>query len=99
MIDHDPARATGHWRRYRRLLAIAACVALATILIALFVLHREGVVLRLNFVVALTLGIGVSIMLAGVLMGLVFVSASSGHDADVERPRPKPGPPRGPWQF
>ena len=73
-----------HWRRYRRLLAMMLVLAVATVVAALTVLHREGVALRPNFVIALALGIGASLLLAGALMGLVFVSANSGHDDDVE---------------
>ena len=96
MIDPAEPRAA-HWRRYRRLLGMIAGLAVVTVGGALAVLHGEGVVLRPNFVIALGLGIGVSIVLAGALMGLVFVSASSGHDDSVERPLDRPRRPRSPW--
>ena len=80
--DDDTAR---HWRRYRRLLAMMLGLAGFAIAIALWALHRDGVVLHLQFVIALGLGIGVSLLLASALMGLAFVSANSGHDERVGR--------------
>lgn len=95
---HWPDPRTAHWRRYRRLLALMFGLAVVTVGIALIVLHGEGVVLRPNFVVALALGIGVSLLLAGALMGLVFVSANSGHDDAVERPLTRQRRSRSPWE-
>jgi uncharacterized BrkB/YihY/UPF0761 family membrane protein len=97
MVDGDAKPRGWHWRRYRRLLAMMFGLAVVTITGTLFVLHGEGVVLRLNVVIALTLGIGVSLMLAGALMGLLFVSANSGHDDAVERPLAPPRRRGGPW--
>ncbi len=92
------AAGSVHWRRYRRLLALMVAVAVVAIAVALVVLHGEGVVLRPQFVIALSLGIGASLLLAGVLMGLVFVSAASGHDDAIER-RNEPSRPAGrPWE-
>lgn len=94
--DETPAVspiARDHWRRYRRALALMAGLAAATIAVALLVLHHDGVVLRPNMVIALGLGIGVSLLLAGALMGLAFVSANSGHDdAANEQGRPRRRP-------
>ena len=92
-LERGPRAA--HWRRYRRLLALMCAIAAVAIGGALVVLHGDGVVLRPNFVVALALGIGVSLLLAGALMGLVFVSANSGHDDSIERPLDPPG--GSPW--
>lgn len=90
--------AAPHWRRYRRLMALMLALAVTAIATALAVLHHEGVVMHLNFVIAMGLGIGVSLLLAGALMGLVFVSANSGHDDAVERhnlPTTEQGRPEG----
>jgi len=72
-----------HWRRFRRLMAFMVTIAVIAVAIALWTLHRDGVVLHWQFMLALGLGIGVSLLLAGALMGLVFVSANSGHDDAV----------------
>jgi hypothetical protein len=75
-----------HWRRFRRLMAFMFGIASIAIAGALWTLRRDGVVLHWQFVLALGLGIGASLLLAGVLMGLVFVSANSGHDDAVIDP-------------
>ena len=74
----------GHWQRFRRLLGIVGLTAVASVVAALAILDAEGVVLRPHLVIALTLGVGGTILLAGALMGLVFVSARSGHDENVK---------------
>lgn len=100
----DDQRSSGapHWRRFRQLMAVTAGVAAVAIAGALTLLHREGVVLHWQFVLALGLGIGVSLLLAGALMGLVFLSANSGHDDEVkgfEDRRKQQGRPWGrPWE-
>ena len=43
-------------------------------------LHQIGEPLRFHFVVAISLGVGLSMLLAAALMGLVFISNRSGHD-------------------
>jgi hypothetical protein len=67
-------------RRFWRLLAITGIVAVAAIIAALWYAHASGTPLRLHFVVAMSLGIGLTLLLAGALMGLLFFSARSGHD-------------------
>ena len=47
---------------------------------ALFYAHQAGTPLRLHFALAMSLGIGLTLLLAGALMGLLFFSARSGHD-------------------
>ena len=66
-------------------MAFRVAIAVVVIAGALWTLHRDGVVLHPQFVIAIGLAIGVSLLLAGALMGLVFVSANSGHDDAVDR--------------
>lgn len=75
-----------HWRRFWRLMGFVAAVATLAVGGALWALHREGVVLHLQFVIAMGLGIALSLLLGGALMGLVFLSANSGHDDAVIDP-------------
>lgn len=96
MPDAKPI-AGRHWRHFRRLMAFMFAVAVVTIAVALAVLDGEGVVLRAPFVIALGLGIGVSVLLTGALMGLIFISANSGHDEEVERFKRVGDKPVGPW--
>ena len=97
-MDDDGAQRRSvpadHWRRYRRLMALMLGLAIVAVAGALTLLRHEGVVMHLHFVIAMGLGIGVSLLLAGALMGLVFVSASSGHDESVERFDPRGTGPR-----
>ncbi len=94
----SPDKQADHWRRFRRLMAIAAVVAAVTVATALTGLAAQGVTLRLPLVLAVAAGITGSVMLAGALMGLVFVSARSGHD-DAVKALNKQGRPKGrPWQ-
>ena len=72
-----------HRRRYWRLMRIMAGVAVAGVVAVLGYLYATGANLRLHFVVALALGISGSVLLAGMLMGLVFLSNRSGHDESV----------------
>ena len=75
---------TDHWRRFRRLMLLMVGVAAAAVAAALLWLHRHGTPMPWPAVIAVTLGIGLSLLLAGALMGLVFVSARSGHDDTVD---------------
>lgn len=46
-------------------------------------LIQSGEPFRLHFFIAIGLGVFFSLMLAALLMGLVFLSNRSGHDAEV----------------
>lgn len=87
-MNEPPERnPVDHWRRFRRLMAFVAGIAVLAVVAALWILHREGTVLHWQFMIAIGLGIALSLLLAGALMGLVFVSANSGHDDAVIDPR------------
>ena len=83
MTASPPPVLAPHWRRFRRLMAWMVGIAAVVVVAALTVLWAQGTVFHLHFVIALGLGIAVSLLLAGALMGLVFVSANSGHDEAV----------------
>lgn len=70
-------------KRFWRLMALMAGLAFAGVAGVLEYLHETGVPLRFHFAVAISLGIGASMILAGLLMGLVFISNRSGHDAAI----------------
>ena len=67
-------------------MAFMLAVAVIAVGGSLWTLHRDGVVMHPHFVIAMGLGITVSLLLAGALMGLVFLSANSGHDDAVIDP-------------
>ena len=60
-----------------------ALMAATGVVAALAYLHFTGTKLHFHAVLALTLGIGGAVILAGVLMALVFLSNASGHDEEV----------------
>ena len=75
-----------HWRRFRRLMLLMVVAAIGTASLAIWQMRAEGVPFHLHFVVAMGGGIIVALLLAGVLMGLAFVSNRSGHDETVGGP-------------
>lgn len=79
MSESVPSNASPA-RRFWRLMAVVAAIAAIAVLAALAYMQATGTELRLHFVIALTLGIGLTLLLAGALMGLLFFSARSGHD-------------------
>jgi hypothetical protein len=78
--DRPPA---DHWRRFRRLMLLMTVVAFGTAGLAIWRMRAEGVAFHLHFMLAMGGGIILSLLLAGALMGLAFVSNRSGHDEAV----------------
>lgn len=88
----DSQRPDGdHWRRFRRLMLLMLLVALGTAGIAVWKMRADGVPFHLHFMIAMGGGIILALLLAGVLMGLAFLSNRSGHDdavAESDSPAP-----------
>jgi hypothetical protein len=77
-----PMPETGFpWTRFRRLVRWMALVSLTAVAVTLVLFYREFGPISVHFYLATALGVGFATMLMAVLMGLVFVSNSSGHDA------------------
>ena len=76
----DPATAAHAWARYRRLMRFMLLVTMGVVLLALAVIYREVGFVSAHFFIATALGIGFSMLLTSALMGLVFLSAGTGHD-------------------
>jgi hypothetical protein len=68
------------WQRYRRLMAGMAIAALVTTVLALWFLAERNPGASIHLYIAAAGGVFVSVMLGSALMGLVFLSAGSGHD-------------------
>jgi len=82
----DPRYAAFAWARFRAIMAwmiLAAAVCVAGLIAVMA--HVQGP-LRLVTMLAIAGGVGGSVVLAGLLMGLAFLSSGSGHDEDVTRP-------------
>lgn len=81
----DPVYAAFAWGRFRAIMAwmtLAAAVCVAMVIVILGQVYGQ---LHLVTMLAVIGGVGGSVMLAGLLMGLIFLSSGSGHDEDVER--------------
>ena len=93
MPQHDPTppshtppgyeRRLLAWQRYKRLMTWMIVLAITAILLALIYLKRGGANVPPSMIVATIAGVGLSVLLGTGLMGLVFVSNSSGHDEDA----------------
>ena len=80
----DPDYARFAWARFRLMMAwmtLAAAICVAGVIVAMA--HIQGP-LHLATMLGIIGGVGGSVMMAGALMGLVFLSSGSGHDEDVE---------------
>lgn len=86
----DPVVAAHAWARYRRLMKFMTAVTLFVVVVAMTILYRDGALVSIHFIIATGLGIGVAMMLMAALMGLVFLSSGTGHDAAVEDPLAEP---------
>ena len=80
----DPEKAAFAWARYRRLMRFMLMVTVGVVIVAVALLYlREGVE-SVHFYIAVALGIGLSMLLTSALMGLVFLSNGTGHDASID---------------
>lgn len=71
------------WAPFWHLVRLCLLISALTIAVAYAWLWRSGAPMRWELLVAVAGGVAGTLMLTGVLMGLVFVSNRSGHDADV----------------
>lgn len=80
----DPENARFAWARYRRLMWWMALAAAASVAIAVAILYRRNPDASIHLFIAAAAGVFVSVLLAAALMGLVFLSAGTGHDESIE---------------
>lgn len=82
----DPTYAAFAWARFRRILWSMALVGLLAAALADYWLWTAMGELHPVTAIATFLGVFLTILLAAALMGLMFLSSGSGHDAQVEDP-------------
>jgi len=82
----DPDQAAYAWARYKRIMAIMAWITLFVVAAALGLLFWQNGFVSINLFIAAALGIGGMMLLTAALMGLVFLSSGTGHDAAVMDP-------------
>lgn len=83
--DTSSRPADSPWRAFRRLMMAMAVITMIVLGATLAYMIVSGAPFRLHFVIALGGGIIATLALSGALMGLVFLSNRTGHDADVGR--------------
>lgn len=82
----DPANAAHAWARYKRIMGYMAWLTLVVVAAVLVLLFEENGFVSINLFIAAALGIGGMMLLTAALMGLVFLSSGTGHDAAVVNP-------------
>jgi hypothetical protein len=82
----DPPRADFAWARWKRMMQLMAAMTAATVVAILTYMWASGTAMSVHFYIAVGFGVGASMMLMGALMGLVFMSNGTGHDASVVDP-------------
>jgi uncharacterized protein (DUF2062 family) len=82
----DPKYAQFAWTRYKRLMLWMVLASFTAVVGGLLLLSLFIGAIPLHMMIATSLGIFFSVLLASALMGLVFLSAGSGHDDVIEDP-------------
>ncbi len=82
----DPVTSGPAWAHFRRMLRWTADLALAVIGVVWVLLYHEFGLVSIHLYIATALGFGLTIMLLGALMALMFVSHHSGHDDSIDDP-------------
>ena len=72
-------------RRFWRIFRLLSLFAIAVAAIAVVLVARGDDGVHIHMLIATALGAGLTVMVGAALMTLVFLSASSGHDAEAGR--------------
>ncbi len=79
----DPATAAHAWARFRRVFMAWSLFTLAVLVAVLAWLLVSYGFESIHLYLATAIGVGVTMELAGALMGLAFLSSGTGHDEAV----------------
>ena len=82
----DPHNARHAWARYRRMMGWIGVLAAVVIGMVWAWLYADVGLVSIHLYIATALGFGLMIMLAGALMGLLFLSSGTGHDESIDDP-------------
>lgn len=80
----DPEYAAFAWARFRRILKWMALVAFAVAAGTMLLFWATIEEFNVHVAIATFAGIFLTMLLAAVLMGLMFLSSGTGHDEQVE---------------
>ena len=83
--DPIPSPRLSMLRRFRRIMKWMALFSITVAAIAVLLVSSGEKGLHIHMMIATALGAGLSVLLAGALMSLAFLSASSGHDDEANR--------------
>ena len=83
--DPIPSPRLSVLRRFRRIMKWMALFSITVAAIAVLLVARGDNGPHVHVLSATALGAGLSVLLAGALMSLVFLSSSSGHDDEANR--------------
>jgi uncharacterized membrane protein YjjP (DUF1212 family) len=83
--DPIPSPRLSMLRRFRRIMKWMALFSMAVAATAVLLVARGDDGAHIQMLIATALGAGLSVLLAGALMSLVFLSSSSGHDDEANR--------------
>ena len=83
--DPLPSSRLSLLRQFRRIMRWVAMFAIVIAAIAVLLVARGDSGPHIHMLIALALAAGLSVLLAGALMSLVFLSANSGHDEAANR--------------
>lgn len=93
MVQHspldNPKNAAFAWARYRRLMRLMFFLTVGVVLCAVALLYKFEGSVSIHLYIAVALGIGFTMLLCSALMGLVFLSNGTGHDASVDNKLPR----------
>ena len=84
----DPENAAHAWARYRLIMKILMTVTAGTVLVAMVLLYAFNGLVSVHLFIAVAIGISLTMLLGGGLMGLVFLSHGTGHDESVDNRMP-----------
>lgn len=85
----DPHKAAHAWARYRRIMRFMFMLTVGIVIIALALVYKFSGEVSIHYYIAVALGIGFTMLLTSALMGLVFLSNGTGHDASVDNKLPR----------
>lgn len=86
MAIPDPVPPASIRRRFLRIMRFAAAFSIIIAGFAVALVARGQAQLHIHMLIATALGIGLTVLLGTALMTLIFLSSSSGHDADAGAP-------------
>ena len=82
----DPEKAAFAWARYKRIMRFMLLLTILVVGAAMLAIFWSEAEVSPHFFIAVALGIGMTMLLASALMGLVFLSNGTGHDESIHNP-------------